>query len=238
LAIGDSTMIFAAPMLARRGIEADAHGCRQFDQGVSMLARRHRLPEAVVLALGANGAVSLGQIERARRVIGRRRFLVLVTPKNSHVTIAAMRAAARRHPDNVLTLDWARYSAGRGGSWFGGDNLHVNFTGARAYARFVREALDPFFGPPQRGWPLGLPWRRGANRVRPCGTVHRYHRTTRVFLTRGGLSCRYARTLMRRPRLHPPARWRFYDWRTVGKGPWTDVLARQDRSIVIAGITR
>lgn len=235
--IGDSTAIFAAPMLGRRGIDADAHGCRQFAQGVAMLARRRHLPDAVVMALGANGPVSRADIARARRVIGRRRFLLLVTPKNSGATIAAMRAAARAHPDTVLTLDWARYSAGRGSSWFGGDNLHVNYAGARAYASYIRAGLDPFFGPPRRGWPLDLPFTADAARVRPCGTVHAFGRATQVFLTRGKLSCAYARTLMRGPRLAPPARWRFYDWRVVKKGPWTDVLARRDRSIVIAGIT-
>jgi hypothetical protein len=237
LFIGDSTGIFASPMLARRGIEADAHGCRQFAQGVAMLAARRRLPDAVVLALGANGPVSPGDIARARRVIGSRRFLILVTPKNSAATIATMRAAARRHPDTVLTLDWARHSAGRGSSWFGGDNLHVNFTGARAYTRFIREGLDPFFGPPHRGWRLNLPFRRDAERVRACGRIHRSHRRTQVFITRGEVSCRWARRMLRGPRMHPPLRWRFYDWRTVRRGPWTDVLARRDRSVVVAGIT-
>jgi hypothetical protein len=237
LVLGDSTLIFAAPMMGRRGIEADARGCRQFAQGVAMLAARHRLPDAVVMALGANGPVSRAEIGRARRVIGRRRFLLLVTPKNSGATIAAMRAADRAHPDTVLTLDWARHSAGRGSSWFGGDNLHVNFTGARAYTDYIRAGLDPFFGPPTRGWRLDLPWRRDARRVRACGELRAFGRATKVFLTRGRLSCTYARRLLRGPRLHPPHRWRFYDWRTFGKGPWTDVLARRDRSIVIAGIS-
>lgn len=239
--IGDSTMIFATPVMGRLGMEADAHGCRQFSQGVAMIATRRprsQVPSAVVLALGANGAVSRGAIARARFVMGRKRFLVMVTPKNSGSTIAAMRAADRAHPDRVLTLDWAAYSAGRGSSWFGGDNLHVNYTGARVYAHFVRDGLDPFFGPPRRGRKLNLPEGADDRRVRSCGQIRAYGRQTQVFLTRGTLSCRYARKLMRRPRLHEPRRWRFYDWRAVGRGPWTDVLARYDRASVIAGITR
>lgn len=177
------------------------------------------------------------QIARARRVLGDRRFLILVTSRN--MSGASMRAAGRAHPDRVLTLDWARHSAAHS-SWFGGDSLHVNFVGAHAYANFIRDGLAPFLGPPRRGWLLDLPLRADAGRVTNCGTTHAYGRTLDVSLTRGAdaISCRFARKLMRGPRLHPPRRWRFYDWRTVGKGPWTDVLARRDRSIVVAGIAR
>jgi hypothetical protein len=241
LVLGDSTLIIAAPVLGRMGIEADAHGCRQFAQGTAIAAARagRRLPDAVVFALGANGPVARSQIGRARRVLGRHRFLVLVTPRNLAASARTMRAADRAHPDRVLTLDWARFSAGHG-SWFAGDDLHVNFTGARHYARFIRDGLAPFFGPPHRGRPLDLPLRRDAKGVTRCGATSSYGRTIDVSITRGAedLSCRYARKLMRAPRLHPPPRWRFYDWRRVGRGPWTDVLARRDRSIVLAGIAR
>lgn len=233
--IGDSTAILAAPHLGRLGLDADARGCRQFDQGVAMVAERRRLPRIVVLALGANGDVSPAQIARARRVVGRERFLGLVTPRNDAGTRTAMLAAARRHPDRVLTLDWTAHSAGRS-SWFSGDDLHLSHTGARVYARFVAGGLRPFLGPPRRGRPLGLP-RRLAD-ARACGTIRGFGRRTRVFVTRGDVACQVARQRMRGPRLQPPTRWRYYDWRTVRRGPWTDVLARTDRTIVVAGITR
>lgn len=239
-AIGDSTAILATPLLARLGVDADAKGCRQFDEGIAMVARRGRRgPNAVVLALGANAGVARTQIARARAVLGRSRFLVLVTPRNYASARAAMLAAQRAHPDRVLTLDWtARSNAHQ--SWFFGDGLHVSHTGARAWARMIREALAPFFGPPRRGRPLGLPGSEDARGATACGHVRAYGRRTEVFVTRGAgeIGCRPARRLMRRPRLRPPAGWRFYDWRRVGRGPWTDVLARRDRSTVIAGITR
>lgn len=234
--IGDSTAILAAPVLARHGVAADARGCRQFDQGVAMVARRGRRGRgAVVLALGANGRVTRAQIARARRVLGRERFLVLVTPRNSPATRATMLAAARAHPDRLLALDWTAFSHGHDG-WFAGDGLHVGYAGARAYARFVRAALDPFFAPHRA---LGLPLRRDAEGVVACGRVRAFGRSTAVFVTRGaeGFACALARQRMRGPRLHPAPRWRYYDWRTVGRGPWTDVLARRDGSVVVAGIT-
>jgi hypothetical protein len=241
LVIGDSTAIISAPLLGRFGIEADAHGCRQFDEGIGIIARRprHLLPDAVVLALGANGPVSRTQIGHARRVLGDRRFLLLVTPRNMASSARAMRAADRAHPDRVLALDWARFSAGHP-RWFAGDGLHVDRTGADAYARFIRDGLAPFLAASRRGLRLDLPAQAGAGHDEPCGTVRAHGRAIDVSLTRGAgrLSCAYARKLMAGPRLHPPRRWRYYDWRTVGRGPWTDVLARRDRSVVVAGIER
>ena len=229
--IGDSTSILAAPHLGRLGIDADAHGCRQFDQGVAMVARRRRKPRAVVLALGANADVSRAQVARARRVVGRDRFLLLVTPRNYPGARRAMLAVERAHPDRVLVLDWVARSAGHPG-WFFGDGLHVSHAGARVYARFVARGLRPFLGPP----PLGVPERRAD--ARACGSVRAFGRRTEVFVTRGDLDCKIARMRMRGPRLHPPPNWRFHDWRTVPRGPWTDVLSRRDGSIVVAGISR
>src|SRR3954447_22727830 len=136
LIIGDSTMIFAAPFLGGLGFEADAHGCRQFSTGVAMLAgRRHAgtLPRIAILALGANGPIPGSGIRAALRAIGRRRILGLVTPRNLSSSQTQMRRAAGAHPDRVLLIDWARFSAGHG-SWFGGDGLHVNRAGAGAAA--------------------------------------------------------------------------------------------------------
>ena len=238
--IGDSTAILAAPVLGRLGVTADAKGCRGFDEGVGMTARRGgRGPTAVVLALGANGSATRARIARARKVLGPGRFLVLVTPRNDAAARRAMLAAERAHPDRVLTLDWTVRSAGRA-SWFGGDGLHVSHTGARAWARMIRRGLRPFFGPPRRGRALGLPYEQTADRALACGRIRAHGRRTQVYVTRGSAAfgCRSARRLMRAPRMHPPGGWRFYDWRRVGRGPWTDVLARTDRTLVVAGITR
>ena len=67
-------MIFAAPYLGARGLQADAKGCRQFSDGVGMLAQRRRagtLPRLSILALGANGPVSAAQIAGALSTVGR-----------------------------------------------------------------------------------------------------------------------------------------------------------------------
>ena len=169
LHIGDSTSIVAAAPLGRLGIEADARGCRQFGEGVRIIASRRRagaLPGVVVLALGANGPLPDGAIANVLRAMGRYRILGLVTPKNSSGSAAAMRRAARKSPSRVVLIDWARYSTGRSG-WFGGDNLHVGQIGADAFARFIRRRIAPYAFPPVRR--LKLPRRaRGSKR---CGIV-------------------------------------------------------------------
>lgn len=236
LIIGDSTMIFAAPVLGRLGLEADAHGCRQFAQGVGMLAaRRHArtLPAVAILALGANGPIARGQIASALRIMGPHRVLGLVTARKSPESTRQMHGAAQRHPDRVLLIDWVAFSAGHGG-WFGGDGLHVNFAGASAFARLVRRAVAPFAFPPVRS--LHLPRRAGA--AKRCGVVHRFGRPLRVYVVRGRqrVVCRRARALVRRAPLRAIRNWQPYDWRRTRDGPWAWVYARHDRKAIVAAI--
>ncbi|HEY8581986.1 MAG TPA: hypothetical protein VIL49_03535 [Capillimicrobium sp.] len=143
LVIGDSVLLGAVPQVARRGVEVDAKGCRTFAQGLALVRQRKaagRLPRVVALALGTNGTVSRAEIGAAMRVLGSRRLLVLVTPREvggvSGSDAAAMRRAARRHPGRVRVLDWVRRSSGRG-SWFAGDGIHLGSPGARGMARLL-----------------------------------------------------------------------------------------------------
>jgi hypothetical protein len=229
LVIGDSTMIFAAPVLGRLGTEADARGCRSFADGVGILAARKRagrLPHVAVLALGANGGVDRAGIARALRVMGPRRVLALVTPRNTAGAQRAMRSAAARHPERVLLIDWVAHSAGRDG-WFGEDGLHVTPAAAEVYARLIRRRIGPVAFPPVRS--LRMPERVVGTAA--CGSV----RGHRVRVTRGRprITCRRARALAARPALRHIEGWRVYDWRAVD-GPWDRVLVRRDRKVVIA----
>jgi hypothetical protein len=145
LAIGDSVMLGAVPQVARAGLEVNTRGCRQMSEGLRVLRARRRtfLPSRVVIALGANWSVSYREIRAAMRIVGRRRLLVLVTPRESGGGQSgdawAMRRAARRFPKRVRLLDWVRHSRGRGG-WFAGDGLHLSGSGARAFARLLGRA--------------------------------------------------------------------------------------------------
>lgn len=233
--IGDSTMLYAAPMLGRRGIAADALVCRQFSAGVSMLAGRRRagvLPRVAILALGANGPIQDSQIRAAMRIMGPSRLLVLVTPPKAYVSQSVMRRAARRFPDRVLLVDWVTHSAGSG--WFDGDGLHVTMTGARAFTRLVYRRIAPYAFPPTQE--LRLP--RRAARERRCGALRRRGHWTRVYVVRGEkrVTCARARQLVRGPHFRPARGWRNYDWRSVRRSPWARVVARRDGRVVVATI--
>jgi hypothetical protein len=234
LEIGDSTSIFAAPILGHLGIEADAHGCRQFGQGLQILSARrhtHTLPHVVVLALGANGPISLGQISAGLSIVGRNRILALVTPPRSPTSDAAMRLATRRHPSRVLLIDWERFSAGHGG-WFAGDGLHVGQTGAQAFARLIKRTIRPFAFPPVHH--LHLP--RAIGTHKRCGIVHQAGRALTVAILRGAelANCTRARALVRAPPLRSHKSWQAYDWRATRNSPWQWVYLRRDRKVIIA----
>ena len=151
-AIGDSVMLLAVNALARAGFNVNAQGCRRWSQGHAILRRKKRegrLPRLVVMALGTNWSITRREIGRTRRLLGRRRVLGVVTPREpgGYTTDAQrVRAAARAHPRNIKLLDWVRFSRGHG-SWFGGDGIHLTWTGVRNYVGCLRRVLPFAAGP-------------------------------------------------------------------------------------------
>src|SRR5687768_1986571 len=155
LAIGDSVMLLAVNPLARAGFNVNAQGCRRWSQGHAILRRKKRqgrLPRLVVMALGTNWSLTRREIGRTRRLLGRRRVLALVTPREPGGYAGdarRIRAAARAHPRNLKLLDWVRFSRGHG-SWFGGDGIHLTWTGVRNYVRCFTRVLPFAAGPRAR----------------------------------------------------------------------------------------
>jgi hypothetical protein len=147
LAIGDSSMLLALPALARVGYRANARGCRQFAEGLHILRQakhHHRLPDLAVLALGADASVTGHQIVQAKKVLGPKRKLGLVTPRElgggQSNDADVIRNAGQRDPVHIKVLDWVRYSAGHD-NWFQPDGLHLTFTGAKAFARLLKKLI-------------------------------------------------------------------------------------------------
>ncbi len=151
LAIGDSVMLLAVEPLARAGFNTNAQGCRQWHQGHAILRRKkrqHRLPRLVVMALGTNWYITRDEIGRTRRLLGRKRVLAIVTPRDPGGSGDAkrIRAAGRAHPRRINVIDWVRFSRGHG-NWFGGDGIHLTYTGVENYVRCLRRSLRFANGP-------------------------------------------------------------------------------------------
>ena len=141
LVVGDSVVMGAVEPLQRAGFEIDARGCRQMSEGLGVLSSRRRtdsLPRIVVVALGNNSTITLGEVRRALRIVGRSRLLGMVTPSGSLASArGTIHAAARRWPARVKVLDWAARSSGKGWTW---DGLHLTSPGARGFARLLSSA--------------------------------------------------------------------------------------------------
>ncbi len=147
LVIGDSVMVLALSNLAHAGYLADAQGCRQFGQGLGVVRkykRKGRLGHLVVIGLGADLTISAKNIRTALHLIGPKRVLGLVVPRElgggTSSDARRVRAAYKRWPKRIVLLDWVRYAKGNH-KWFQPDGLHLTYSGADAYARLIDRAL-------------------------------------------------------------------------------------------------
>jgi lysophospholipase L1-like esterase len=147
IAIGDSPMLLALVPLAQEGYRANARGCRQWPEGLALIRKlrnEDHLPKLVVVALGSNGSVTKGYIRDALDLVGKKRTLGLVTPREtgggSSSDADVVRSEAKKHKNRTVLLDWVKYSAGHSG-WFQPDGLHLTFEGAEGFADLMKKPL-------------------------------------------------------------------------------------------------
>src|SRR3954451_11810303 len=147
IAFGDSVMLLALRSLSHIGYRVDARGCRSYMKGIARI--RHykkigKLGHLVVMGLGADWTITSGDINRTLNVIGPKRVLGLVVPRELGGGTSSdadhVRAAYRRHPQRVMLLDWVRFSKGHR-EWFQPDHLHLTYSGAAAYTKLLGKAL-------------------------------------------------------------------------------------------------
>ena len=123
-------------------------------QGLDILQQRRdagTLPRVVIVALGTNWIITRADVRRALAILGKRRLLVLVTPRElgggSGSDAQVVRAAGRRHPQRIRVADWVRVSAGHS-SWFAGDGIHLGQGGIDGMVRMLKPFLHA--KPPER----------------------------------------------------------------------------------------
>jgi lysophospholipase L1-like esterase len=141
-------MLGAAPALAARvrPLHLDAVESRQAYALLDDITAQHAaaaLAPIVVIHTGTNGIIDPAQLTRTLTLLRDRHRVILLTDKvprdweapNNHT----LRAAARRF-GNVTLLDWHSISTAHPG-WFWNDGIHLNPTGAAAYAQLILGAM-------------------------------------------------------------------------------------------------
>ncbi|MDX6582417.1 MAG: hypothetical protein QOI10_1601 [Solirubrobacterales bacterium] len=150
IAIGDSPMLLALPNLAQEGYRANARGCRQWPEGLDVIRGLGHIPKLVVVALGSNGSVTKDDIHTALDLLGKKRTLGLVTPRElgggSGSDADLVRKEAKKHSNRIVLLDWVKKASGHS-SWFQPDGLHLTTEGAAAFAELLKKPLKDLPAP-------------------------------------------------------------------------------------------
>jgi hypothetical protein len=149
LAVGDSLMVGAGPLMRRAGFAIHAKVGRQFSTAPGIVRSYGRaLPRNVVIELGTNGTVTLAACRAVVHAAGAKRRVFLVTNRvprswqdSNNATLAA---CDRSFPKaRVHLVDWHGASAGRP-EWFAADGIHTSAAGRAAFARLIDRAVDRY----------------------------------------------------------------------------------------------
>ena len=142
-------MLASAPALFERlpGIDVDAEVSRSAWAGPRLLEERASagtLRPYVVVALGTNGSVDPGSLERMAQIAGPERLLVLVNAYAPRSWIDGVNTElarfAKAHP-NVVVADWSA-AIGPRPDLLAGDRIHPSGEGGRIFADLIATTLQ------------------------------------------------------------------------------------------------
>ena len=146
-AFGDSVLLGAAPAITRLDPAAGVYaveGRSAYDvlNDVRAALRHHVLAPIVVIHTGNNGIIDPQQLASTLAALAGSYRVVLVTDRVARDWEApnnqTIRAIAGRYA-GVVALDWHAISSSHP-DWFYDDGLHLDASGAAAYARLVLDA--------------------------------------------------------------------------------------------------
>lgn len=130
------------------GIVVDARVGRQMYQAgaaVAQLKAQGKLGDRVIIELGTNGPFSREQLTALLSSLGPVRQIILVNTRVPRawesVVNQTLAQVAAGYPHTTL-VDWYAASAGHA-AYFYQDGVHLNPTGAQAYAALVAKAIAP-----------------------------------------------------------------------------------------------
>lgn len=148
-AVGDSVMLASAPALLQTlpGIQVDAEVSRSAWAGPGILERLSSagaLRPYVVVALGTNGPVDPGVLERMAEITGPSRHLVLVNAYAPRDWIpgvnSELAAFAKDHP-GVVVADWST-AIGARTDLLAGDSIHPGASGGLVFAETIVRTIE------------------------------------------------------------------------------------------------
>ena len=146
-AFGDSVLLGAAPAITRLDPAASVYaveGRSAYDvlNDVCAALRHHTLASVVVIHTGNNGIIDPQQLASTLAALPRTSRVVLVTDRVARDWEApnnqTIRTIAARYP-GVTAIDWHAISSSHP-DWFYDDGLHLDPTGAAAYAKLIVDA--------------------------------------------------------------------------------------------------
>jgi len=145
LAIGDSVMLGAAPILAERGYTVNAQQSRQMKDTVPFMEQLRDAEvfgQAVVVHLGTNGYFSEETLDAFLAPLADVQVVMLTvrgdlawTDHNNEL-LKARDAAA---DDNLIVIDWEEQARNCVGDCFAGDGIHLADDGQVFYANLIRD---------------------------------------------------------------------------------------------------
>jgi peptidoglycan/LPS O-acetylase OafA/YrhL len=147
LALGDSVMKGAAPVLTEAGMVVNAEESRQMVDMVPVvqqLQAEGRFGTAVVVHLGTNGPIGTDTLNAFMDALSGVPNVIVLTVKADRGWTAGnnekIRALAGQRP-NVIVLDWEANAAGCPGNCFYNDGIHLRADGQRFYAQLIFDIL-------------------------------------------------------------------------------------------------
>jgi hypothetical protein len=141
-------MLASAPALYEKlpGIDVDAAVSRSIWAGpkiIDALASVARLRKHVVVALGTNGSVDVGVLQKIADTVGRDRDLVLVNAYAPREWIPGVNSELTAFADarsGVVVADWAGAISPHE-DLLAGDRIHPGMAGGRIFAEVVEQGI-------------------------------------------------------------------------------------------------
>lgn len=147
--IGDSVFLGAAPSFKKlyKNAVIDAKVSRQVVQALDTakkLQKKGRLGDTVIIALGTNGNFNSATGQKLIDYLGPYRTIYWIDaygrdlPVQKDVNQTIRRVAAANQ--NVHVIAWSK-EGGKHPGWFYQDGIHLNITGQKKFARFIKKNL-------------------------------------------------------------------------------------------------